>query len=187
MKYYKGINENDIPYNGGEFVEENGYGHEEYNFDSVNIDGKDYLFGFVEIKSIRWKRNDLRIENIKGCEAFKDEDSVNGVLVIWCTITYLNQTSIVGWYKDATVYRKYQELEFDNGYIQYFNVKAKKENCVLIPHIDRNRHIWKAPTPRTHTYGFGQALVWYAKEEKADNYINRLIKNIYEYDGENDI
>ena len=52
MKYYKGINENDIPYNGGEFVEENGYGHAEYNFDSVNIDGKDYLFGFVEIKSI---------------------------------------------------------------------------------------------------------------------------------------
>lgn len=187
MKYYRGVTEDDQPYNGGKFVDENGYGHEEYNFDSESIDGEECLFGFVETKSTRGKRNDLRIENIQGCEAFKGEDSVDGVLVIWCATTDLNQTSIVGWYKDATVYRTYQELEFDNGYIQYYNIEAKKEYCVLIPHTDRNRHIWNAPTPRTHTYGFGQALVWYAKEEKADNYINRLIKNINEYDGGNDI
>ena len=187
MKFYKGAQEGDVPYNGGKFVDENGYGHEEYNFDPVDIDGEDYLFGFVETKSTRGKRNDLRIENIQGCEAFENDDSVEGVLVIWCATTDLNQTSIVGWYKDATVYRRYQELQFDSGYIQDFNIKAKKENCVLIPHTERNRHIWNAPTPKTHTYGFGQALVWYAKEEKAENYINRLIKNINEYDGGNDI
>ncbi len=188
MKYYKGVEEyNDEPENGGKFVYENGYGHEEYNFDTVSIDGEDYLFGFVETKSTRGKRNSLRIENIQGCEAFENDDKVDGILVIWCATRNTNQTSIVGWYKDATVYREYQTLEFDNGYVQDFNIEAKKENCVLIPYNDRNRYIWDAPTPRTHTYGFGQAMVWYAKEEKAKNYLDRLIKNINEYDGENDI
>ena len=32
MKYYKGACEKDIPQFGGKFVEENGYGHEEFNF-----------------------------------------------------------------------------------------------------------------------------------------------------------
>lgn len=190
MKYYKGVEEyNDKPYNGGDFVKKNGYGHEQYNFDPEIIAGEEYLFGFVETKSTRGKRNDLRIENIRGCEAFENEDSIDGVLVIWCATTDLNQTSIVGWYKDATVYRRYQELdlELDNGYIQDFNIKSKSENCVLIPHTDRNKHIWNAPTPKTHTYGFGQAMVWYAKEEKAKIYLDRLIKNINDYDGKNDI
>ena len=186
MKYYRGVDEyDDKPYNGGKFVDENGYGHEQYNFDPVEIDGEEYLFGFVETKSTRGKRNNLRIENIQGCEAFKDEEYVDGVLVVWCATTDLNQTSIVGWYKDATVYRRYQKLPFDNGYIQDYNVKAKRENCVLIHHTDRNRHIWNAPISRTHNYGFGQALVWYAKDDKAKNYLDRLINNIYGYDGEN--
>ena len=188
MKYYRGVEEyDDQPHNGGKFVQENGYGYEQYNFDTVNIEGEDYLLGFVETKSTKGKRNDLHIENIQGCESLVNEDSVDGVLVIWCATRSSNQTSIVGWYKDATVYRQYQELEFVNDYVQCFNIEAKKENCVLIPHTDRNRYIWDAPTPRTHTYGFGQALVWYAKEEKAKNYLDRLVKNINEYDGENDI
>lgn len=188
MKYYRGVKEyDDQAYNGGDFVDKNGYGHEEYNFKPVDIDGEDYLFGFVETKSTRGKRNDLRIENIIGCENLVNEESVDDVLVIWCATRNSNQTSIVGWYKDATVYRRYQNLESNDGQVKEFNIRAKKENCVLIPHTDRNRYIWDAPTPRTHTYGFGQALIWYAKEEKAKNYLGRLIKNIDEYDGENDI
>ena len=33
MKYYKGACEKDTPSYGGSFVEEHGYGHEEYNHD----------------------------------------------------------------------------------------------------------------------------------------------------------
>ena len=32
MKYYKGAGDNDKPLNGGKFVVENGFGHEEFNF-----------------------------------------------------------------------------------------------------------------------------------------------------------
>ena len=185
MKYYRGVEEyNDIPYNGGKFVEENGYGHEEYNFAPINIEDEECLLGFVETKSNRGRKNELHIENIRGCEAFKNEDYVDGVLVIWCATRYTNRTSIVGWYKDARVYREYQELEDDYNYI-YFNIKAKKENCVLIPDNKRNKHIWDAPVPKTHTYGFGQAMILYAKEEKANNYLEKLIKNIEAYDDEN--
>lgn len=159
MKYYRGVEEyNDIPYNGGKFVKENGYGYEEYNFDPINIEDEECLLGFVETKSNRGRKNELHIENIRGCEAFKNEDYVDGVLVIWCATRYTNRVSIVGWYKDARVYRMYQELDDDYNY-RYFNIKAKKENCVLIPDNKRNKHIWDAPVPKTHTYGFGQALV----------------------------
>ena len=38
MKYYKGACNDDIPKFGGSFVEENGYGHEEFNFLPIYLD-----------------------------------------------------------------------------------------------------------------------------------------------------
>lgn len=38
------------------------------------------------------------------------------------------------------------------------------------------------------SYGFGQANVWFANEkgnEAKDNYINKIVSQIYNYDGEN--
>lgn len=32
MEYYKGVTDDDIPINGGEWVNKNKYGHEAYNF-----------------------------------------------------------------------------------------------------------------------------------------------------------
>ena len=53
MKYYKGACEQDVPYNGGKFVEENGFGHEEFNFLPIELDGTEQAMclGFVEPKS----------------------------------------------------------------------------------------------------------------------------------------
>ena len=59
MKYYKGASRSDVPYNGGSFVKENGYGYEEYNFlvrdipanwidDSGMIAEGEYCLAFVE-------------------------------------------------------------------------------------------------------------------------------------------
>ena len=117
MKYYKGASQRDVPYNGGSYVNENGFGHEQYNFAPVQLDDGQYCcLGFVETKTtLKSKRNDLHIEKISGCELLKKEGSVDGVLVIWCATTDLNETSIVGWYKDATVYRTYQNAEFEIG------------------------------------------------------------------------
>ena len=78
MKYYKGASRNDIPYNGGSFVKENGYGHEEYNFlvrdipadwidDSGTVTEGEYCLGFVETKSTNSsKSNQLHVEKILG-------------------------------------------------------------------------------------------------------------------------
>ena len=43
MKYYKGACEKDVPLYGGRFVEENGYGHEEFNFLPVEMEGEKFV------------------------------------------------------------------------------------------------------------------------------------------------
>ena len=72
MKEYRGNEDGrDIPVNGGSFVNETGDAHEKYNFTPVNIEGKEglYCLGFFETKSHNGKDvNQMRIENIAGCE-----------------------------------------------------------------------------------------------------------------------
>ncbi len=186
MKFYKGACDNDKPFNGGSFVKENGYGHEENNFYAVDIsDDESYCLGFVETKSTKnGKINELHIEKIDGCSDCKKSESVNGVLVIWCATTDLNETSVVGWYKNATVYRNYCDAELD-GYIQSFNMIAKKEDCVLIPHTDRHVYKWKVPVAKVNGYGFGQSLVWYPTDKKGAEYAEKMAKQIFTYNGEN--
>lgn len=108
MKYYKGVCKKDKPYNGGKFVDENGYGHKEFNFfpriiKNNDIFGeKEYCFGFVETKSTSQNRsNELHIEKIRECERFKKEDKVDDILVVWCATSNLNETTVVGWYRNA--------------------------------------------------------------------------------------
>lgn len=83
MKEYRGNEDgNDIPVNGGSFVDETGDAHEKYNFTPVNIEGKEglYCLGFFETKSHNGKDvNQMRIENIAGCD-FTD-DSVMTIAV----------------------------------------------------------------------------------------------------------
>ncbi len=189
MKHYKGVTENDKPTNGGSFVKDNGFGFEEYNFMPRETENGEYCFGYVEAKgTIKGKSNQLRIEKINGCENYKNLDSVDNVLVVWCATTYRNETSVVGWYKNATVYRNYQPLSIENKDAledRNFNVKAKAEDCVLIPESHRIEFKWSAPVAKKKKYGFGQAMTWYASEGKAQDFINDLIGNIDKYNEEN--
>ena len=65
---------------------------------------------------------------------------------------------VVGFYKNATVYRYTQEVEFcdDNGEVcdwQEYNFIAKKEDCVLIPRHDRyTKSEWYIPLSGKHGY-----------------------------------
>jgi len=88
MKYYKGACEKDTPSYGGSFVEEHGYGHEEYNFlerrierwedDSGIVPDGSYCLGFVETKqSVSGTSNQLRLERIIGCSSLSKELSVS--------------------------------------------------------------------------------------------------------------
>jgi hypothetical protein len=185
MKYYKGIIPGkDEPQYGGDFVLQTGDAHEKYNFEAVTLDGDEVCLGFFETKSTNGSaRNQLHIEKIEG--ARKADNQAEDVLVIWCAKRYDASSVVVGWYKHATVYRDYQECTFDSGYQQFFNVLAKTEDCVLLPTSERT-HQWWAPRRRqTRSFGFGQANVWFAEEESAKPYIEKLVKLIDGYHGEN--
>lgn len=192
MKYYKGACEDDVPMFGGKFVEENGYGHEEFNFLPIEMDGssEQECVGFVEPKSNRGVRNTFHIEKIEGCEGLKKEPFVEDVLVIWCAKRDLGDVTVVGWYKHATVYRDLQDwtiifadgTEEDRGY----NVRASVNDCTLLPVSERNRAMWNVPSAKyTKLYGFGQSMVWYPTEPEAKTYLSRLIGNIENYSGDN--
>jgi hypothetical protein len=192
MKYYKGACDLDVPMYGGKFVEENGYGHEEFNFLPIEMEGiaEPECVGFVEPKSNRGIRNTLHIEKIEGCAAMKKEPLVDDVLVIWCAKRDRGDVTVVGWYKHATVWRDVQDwtIMFDNGMEEErgYNVRAKASDCTLLPSGERNRAIWSIPSAKyTGAYGFGQSMVWYPTEPEAENYLTRLLKNIESYRDEN--
>ena len=176
MKYYKGACGADVPYNGGKYVQENGKGHEEYNFNPILLDGdKSYCLGFVETKSNKGNRNQWHIEKISGCTLALNEEFVDDVLVVWCATTDRNVISVVGWYEHATVYRHYQECDFNN---QTYNVISRTENCVLLPYTARDSFCWRIPKAVKGSYGFGESMIWFANEDKAKVFVEDLILQI---------
>lgn len=198
MKYYKGIYPNlDEPLNGGNYVSKQKDAHEKYNFHPFVINGEfnndEVCLGFFSTKSTnKTDSNQLHIEKIEG--AVLEDDVIYDVLVIWCAkqAEYDNRTVVVGWYKNARVYRYYNVVEFacDGGEKdeQYYSVAAKADNCVLLPVAERSRYTkWNVPRkrPKGADFGFGSANVWFGSEDRAKNYINKLAENIYSYDGEN--
>ena len=194
MKEYRGNEDgNDNPLNGGSYVDETGDAHEKYNFFPVNVEGGDelYCLGFFETKSHNGKDvNQMHIENIAGCELCKNEESVEDVLVVYCAKhTAHNFTTVVGWYKHATVYRYYENVDFGEGDIQSFNAIAKVKDCVLLPTSARSKKTqWEVPRKASGwAYGFGRANVWYASEDddRLREYIHRLSSQIENYSGEN--
>ena len=121
-------------------MHETGEAHECFNFAPVNDGEEDFCLGFVMLIGNAKENNiQIRLENIIGCSACKKEDVIEGVTVVWCATPENSQnTRVVGFYKNATVYRYPQQTEFvdENGetsYLQQFNFIAKKEDCVLIP------------------------------------------------------
>lgn len=202
MRYYKGFWEGeDEPVGGGSFVDENQYGSELFNFSPFTHEDKngkitEVCTGFVVTKMSRsGKDQALHIERLEGCEANRASESVEDVLVIYCAAhPFHNFTSVVGWYRDATVYRYYQEVIFeteDGGEAAFlYNALAPKENCVLLPVQERRPVMWKIPRRQTGaSYGFGQANVWFAegREENKllDRFLTRIVNQIENYSGEN--
>lgn len=125
----------------------------------------DYCLGFVETKgTLVGKANQLHVEKILGFgDSFRKEPCVSGVTVIWCATSDLNETTVVGWYKNALVFWAYQVFSDESNQERVYNVIAKAEDCVLLPQGTRHRHIWSVLSKKyTKAFGFGQALLWYA-------------------------
>lgn len=176
MQYYDFSMIKEVPKYGGKYVTETGDAYEKHNFHLCE-DGM--VRGFVETKYVdgsasAQRPRQLRIENID--PAFKKENSINSVTVIFCAHSDVQKkTIIVGWYKDATVYRK-RPLYKD----RHFNIECSANNAFLLPERERTQFV---PRATLDGIGFGQSNVWYAKDAFSSQYVSNILNYIDEYDG----
>jgi len=129
MKFYNGISEDDAPYYGGEYIRKSKEGTESANFRDYN--GKCY--GFFEFKG--------NIDLKKYFEETKaDQSFIENILVVWVAANMKNETRIVGWYENATVYQEVQAIGsyFFPEFSRYFRIEALSKECHLVSEIDRN-------------------------------------------------
>ena len=148
MNYYRGATEDDIPLDGGSWEEK----HEVCNF--LPVDGKCY--GFVQPAG-----ETIAIERI-GAE--QSSDHIDGVTVVWSARARSGRTVVVGFYKNARLYRNRQRLPNSdvheaNRLQDYFAV-CREGDAILLPHKRRDYRI-----PRG-TDAMGQSLVWFGDTER---------------------
>ncbi|SCP98379.1 tetratricopeptide repeat protein [Anaerobium acetethylicum] len=174
MKEYKGITEDDKPKNGGAYVGQNQYAHEVHNF----VDYNKFCYGYVSTNG------ENHIERFG--KIYEQQDEARDVLVVWVATDGIGKNRIVGWYKNASMFRYYQEIfnsnmgGLDLGYV----FRAKAEECYLLPEKKRTFLVPRAQK-EGQGRGMGQANIWYADSEYAkQEYVPRVIEYINQYDGE---
>lgn len=175
MKWYRGPQADDEKPIGGGSYNEKEIGIEAYNF--LPLSG--HMLGYFQPVM---RTNLVALERI---EAGFTGESLNGVLVIFVALDKEHGGQrIIGWFRDATVYRHEQTSDAkERNFFSYF-LKTQDKNAVLIPE-----------TRRAHTIpagkgAFGQANVCYAldssgHQQKDAGWIDEALKYIASYDLEN--
>ncbi len=174
MQSYNSLDGDEIV-GGGEFIAEHGFGGEIFNFRPF----EGYMYGCVQPPG-RGDYNARKI-HIEKLGARKNDPSADGLLVAWAARNpYLGGTYVVGWYKDATVFREWHEpprgsnRTYNNEPMGYY-AKAKHKNCVLLPVEKRSFQI-----PRGKG-SIGMANIWYPDAEFEQRFM-QFIQN-YEPNG----
>lgn len=128
---------------GGSWVRENETGHEVCNFVTCP-DG--FVYGHVE--TIQGERDrKIRIETLGG-----NGDSVDGVDVVWTAADpKRGGRRVVGWYRNATVFRERQYFEklptrqHDRDDIRNYRIRARAEDAHCIDLEDRTLRLGSGP------------------------------------------
>ncbi len=177
MKYYKGVMDIDRPINGGAFVAANDYGNEVYNFQNYNGN----CYGFVMLNGDMSLQS--HFEGVSASDSFVDD-----VLVVWVATDKNSETRIVGWYSNATLYREeqFEQAFFDESHDLSYRMKARADNCFLVPEDERDFKILRAAQEGTGK-GMGRSNIWYAESEFAkENLIPRVVAYIKDYQNKHD-
>lgn len=154
MTHYCGLNPSDTITGGGSYKDDDK--HETYNFQ--NLDG--WCYGFVQ--PVRW--GSICLENIDP-DISHDSESIDDVLVIWTARRPdSGGTYIVGWYKQAVVYRKWKNSGRKERSNYPYNIKARYEDCTLLQKRDRTYLVPRARKGENEGF-MGQSNVWYANKE----------------------
>ncbi len=188
MTNYCGVDNDDtVSKYGGAWIKEHNDGRdvgEIYNFQDYNHN----CYGFVHIDG---QIHIERFEKVRG-----SAEVVDNVLVVWCAKADDSENHvIVGWYKNATVYRYAQEIDAipTIGRNLYYRVKAKADDTYLLPEVERTFVISRASV-EGQGRGMGQSNLWYADSEYAkmeivpkvvkyiEKYENGFINTIYDQD-----
>ena len=183
MKYYQGNKANDRPKNGGKYIADENDDAEVHNFKPKYTDNGMRCFGYGATiwRKTMQSHSQLHIENLDGCSLMKNADYVDDVLVVWCSTYEPKKYRVVGWYKNATLYRYHQNNK--NGY--YISC-ADVGDCVLLPENVRLQNEWAIPRAKEDGYGFGQANMWYpTKYPEAIDWLENLSASISNYTGDN--
>lgn len=169
MERYEGLQGSDTIQGGGSFVATEGRGHEICSF--ADVEGQ--LFGYVQPPG-----KQIDIDRL-GSES--SQESVSGVTVVWTATrpkALGGGTVIVGWYRDATVYRNYQRETFASAThlassVDGYWIKASTKTAHLIEDVDARSF----DIPRQVKGGMGQSNVWYADSAEA----SALVKQVLAY------
>lgn len=172
MPDYRG--ERDIQ-GGGEFVDEHGYGFELYNF---LPDDQGNLYGYVRAG---------RKMSIERLGTRPKADSVSAVLVIWVATHPSGGMRIVGWYRNATVFRSLQpcpghlidERPLPENDKWGFNIFAKCGDAVFLPEDHRT---FRIPQATERSAGMGNRNIWYADDPKDQQLCQKVLAYIGGYE-----
>lgn len=168
MTFYRGCTDNDQIVGGGSKGDVDN--HEIYNFLPI----KGYFYGYVQ-PDTRYKT--IAVERLVGSKS--KEENVDDVLVVWTSTRQNGGTVIIGWYKNATVYRTCQKIHTPERNDYGYYVKARTEDCVLLTPDERTFII-----PRKRENGnkkglLGKSNIWYADSD--DEYIKNLRTEVIKY------
>lgn len=168
MKFYVGA-QGDHPKNGGSFNKKH-CGYEIYNF--REFDSKYY--GYVEPGKIKDR---VRSINIDKLGAPSSAEKIDGVLVVWFATKEKSGQYVVGWYKNATVFKKRQDVPDNvrekrdpNQNAFYYNVLSTEKTSIQVEKRDQQ------------IKGAGQSNIWYGNKETNQ----KVLDFIYSYDKQND-
>jgi len=159
MRSYKGLR-NDTASGGGAFIEKNRWGHEIFNFSPL----KGKVFGYVKVNGNI---------NINRFGADSSDEYIKGVIVVWTAKRPTGGNVIVGWYKNATLYRASQSQPrgFRHTTMSYSAVCHEK-NAKLLSEDER---VFDVPRGKN---GFGRSNIWYPiKNRKYVAEVMDYIKN----------
>lgn len=174
MDYYRGQSASDTISGGGSYVDEQGYGHEIYNFKQY----EGHFYGYVRPPRgglDEWTFPQINIGRLGGTS--KDEE-VSGALAIWVAKhPDTHESCIVGWYQNATVYRQFQQSPPEsnrtyNGEDMGFYFLAKTEDSVLLP---RDERLFTIPTGGKGK--LGQSNIWYADDPDVHGDFRSMVVN----------
>ena len=138
--------------------------HESYNFQNLN--GKCYGYIQPAGEYIGLQRVNLDI--------LPNDEYVENVTVVWfATNPIVGGSWIVGWYKNATVYRKCQKSNDSQRNYYVYNVVASFKDCTLLPIDERLKQI-----PRQVKKYPGRSNIWYADAPEVAVFKNDVLDYI---------